>query len=56
MEQVYTPKVCRPAAQGCRNAATLGSWGIMLFNPNGVVPAGAATPLGLLVFVIVDPG
>ena len=33
MEQVHTPKACRPAAQGCRNAATLGSWGIKPFKP-----------------------
>jgi len=35
---------------------TLGSRGIKPYNPNGVVSAGAATPMGLLLFVSVDPG
>lgn len=56
MERIHTPKACWPEAQGRRNAATLGLRIIKPYNPNGVVPAVAATPMGLLVFVNVYPG
>ena len=59
------PDGARPHAEGVsarspglsrRAGTTLGSWGVKPYNPNGVVSAGVATPLGLLVFVTVDPG